>query len=84
MGSRKWCSLPARRLSFQPTMIAVVSHKGTVTISLSHKDQNEFFTLHESNYFGDYQILMDLKASECYKSSVDSATYTHCLKKKDL
>ena len=59
-------------------------HKGTVTISLSHKDQNEFFTLHESNYFGDYQILMDLKASECYKSSVDSATYTHCLKKKDL
>ena len=27
---------------------------------------------------------MDLRASECYKSSVDSATYTHCLKKKDL
>ena len=59
-------------------------HKGSVTISLSHKDQNEFFTLHPSNYFGDYQILMDLRASECYKSSVDSATYTHCLKKKDL
>ena len=28
--------------------------------------------------------MFDYKASECYKSSVDKATYTHCLKKKDL
>ena len=27
---------------------------------------------------------MNLRSSECYKSSVDSATYTHCLKKKEF
>jgi len=58
--------------------------KGTVTLSLSVKDENEYFTLFSTNYFGDYQILMGLRSSECYKSSVDSQTYCHCLKKRDL
>lgn len=58
--------------------------KGMVTVSLHVKDENEFFTLYSTNYFGDYQILLGLRSSECYKSSMDRATYTHCLKKKDL
>lgn len=58
--------------------------QGRVTLSLSVKDENEFFTLYSTNYFGDYQILMGLRSSECYKSSVDSATYCHCLKRKEL
>lgn len=58
--------------------------KGSVTISLSHKDQNEFFTLYPTNYFGDYQILLGLRASETYKSSMENSTYTHCIKKRDL
>lgn len=58
--------------------------KGRVTLSLRVKDENEYFTLYSTNYFGDYQILMGLRSSECYKSSVDSQTYCHCLKKKEL
>jgi len=48
------------------------------------KDENEYFTLHATNYFGDYQILLGLRASEFYKSSFDGATYCHCIKKKEL
>ena len=58
--------------------------QGKVTLSLSHKDRNEYFTLHPTCYFGDYQILMGLRASETYKSSVEQSTYCHCLSKKDL
>lgn len=58
--------------------------EGKVTLSLSHKDRNEYFTLYPTCYFGDYQILMGLKASETYKSSVEQSTYCHCLSKKDL
>ena len=58
--------------------------KGSVTLSLSHKDQNEYFTLYPTNYFGDYQILMGLRASETYKSSMENSTYCHCLKKRDM
>ena len=57
---------------------------GQVTLSLSQKDRNEYFTLHATCYFGDYQILMSLRASETYKSSVEQSTYCHCLSKKDL
>ena len=57
---------------------------GKVTLSLSHKDRNEYFTLYPTCYFGDYQILMGLRASETYKSSVEQSTYCHCLSKKDL
>lgn len=28
--------------------------KGKVTLSLANKDENEYFTLHKSNFFGDY------------------------------
>ena len=58
--------------------------QGKVTLSLSHKDRNEYFTLYPTCYFGDYQILMGLRASETYKSSVEQSTYCHCLSKKDL
>ena len=57
---------------------------GKVTLSLSHKDRNEYFTLYPTCYFGDYQILMSLRASETYKSSVEQSTYCHCISKKDL
>ena len=55
-----------------------------MTISLVKKDENEYFRLYQTNYFGDYQILMNLRSSECYKSTVDGPTYTFCLKKKEL
>lgn len=55
-----------------------------MTLTLSHKDRNEYFTLHPTCYFGDYQILMALRASETYKASVEVSTYCHCLSKKDL
>lgn len=58
--------------------------QGKVTLSLSQKDRNEYFTLHPTCYFGDYQILMGLRASETYKSSVENSTFCHCLSKKDL
>lgn len=57
---------------------------GMVTLSLSQKDRNEYFTLHPTCYFGDYQILLGLRASETYKSSVEHQTFCHCLSKKDL
>jgi len=57
---------------------------GKVTLSLSQKDRNEYFTLQTTTYFGDYQILLNLRASETYKSSVEKSTYCHCLSKKDL
>lgn len=55
-----------------------------MTLSLHLKDINEYFKIYSTNYFGDYQILKDLRASECYKSSVESTTYCFCLSKKDL
>ena len=58
--------------------------EGKVTMSLSQKDRNEYFTLYPTCYFGDYQILMSLRANETYKSSVEQSTYCHCLSKKDL
>lgn len=57
---------------------------GKVTLSLSQKDRNEYFTLYPTCYFGDYQILNGLRASETYKSGVEQSTYCHCLSKKDL
>lgn len=57
---------------------------GSVTISLDVKNVAEYFRLYQSNYFGDYQIILNHRSSECYKSSIDCATYTFCLKKKTL
>jgi len=58
--------------------------QGSVTLSLHKKDEHEYFRLYSTNYFGDYQILLNLRSSECYKSSVDGPTYCFCLKKKEL
>lgn len=58
--------------------------KGKVTLSLSVKDENEYFTLYTSNFFGDYQILLGLKSTECYKASSTSHTYCQCIKKSSL
>jgi len=44
----------------------------------------EYFRLYRSNYFGDYQIILDHVSSECYKSSIDSPTFTLCLKKNQF
>ena len=85
-------SLYCRVFIANQTMVKRLEHfsefylifKGSVTLSLSHKDQNEYFTLYPTNYFGDYQILMGLRASETYKSAMENSTYTHCLKKKEL
>ena len=58
--------------------------QGKVTLSLERKDANEYFTLYRSNYIGDYQILLNLRASEFYKSNTDSSTFCYCLSKADL
>lgn len=59
--------------------------KGRVILSLSQKDENEYFTLYSSNFFGDYQILLGLKSTECYKAGMNSDNiYCHCIKKKKL
>ena len=58
--------------------------QGSVTLSLAKKDMNEYFKLYSTNYFGDYQIMLGLRSSESYKSSVENQTFTFCLKKKDL
>lgn len=43
--------------------------KGKVILSCTVKDDNEYFTLYSNNFFGDYQMLLGLKASECYKAA---------------
>jgi hypothetical protein len=59
--------------------------KGKVMLSCTVKDENEFFTLHPTNFFGDYQILLGLKASEQYKATTSTEfTYCYCIKKKNL
>jgi len=59
--------------------------KGKVLLSCTVKDENEFFTLHPTNFFGDYQILLGLKASEQYKATTSTEfTYCHCIKRKNF
>lgn len=59
--------------------------KGKVILSCTVKDDNEYFTLYTNNFFGDYQLLLGLKASECYKAGSSSEyTYCHCIKKKAI
>jgi len=58
--------------------------QGSVTISLQRKDHDEFFKIYSTNFFGDYQLLMELKSTECYKSSNDGPTYTYCIKKVNM
>jgi len=42
--------------------------QGQVTISYSQKDVNEYFSLYSSTYFGDYQILHELKSNLVFKT----------------
>jgi hypothetical protein len=45
-------------------------HKGTVTLSVDSVvtgDQGEFFILPTYSYFGDYQIIMNLRSQILYK-----------------
>lgn len=58
--------------------------QGQVTLSLYRKDAHEYFTLYRSNYIGDYQIMLNLRASEFYKSTADCTTFCYCLAKADL
>lgn len=58
--------------------------KGQVTLSLQVKDKHEYFKFQKTNYFGDYQILLQLSASECYTSSDESSCYCYCITKEKL
>ena len=58
--------------------------RGSVTLSLQVKDRHEYFQLLRTNIFGDYQVLMNLLASECYTASDSSNTYCYCIAKKNL
>lgn len=42
--------------------------QGSVILSLQKKNVNEYFRLYSSNYFGDYQLMLNLACSECYKA----------------
>lgn len=57
-------------------------YKGNVFVSLKKKTQNEFLILPTNSIFGDYQILMNLKATESYTSDEKDDTYTMCMKRK--
>lgn len=48
------------------------------------KDKHEYFKFQKTNYFGDYQILLQLSASECYTSSDESSCYCYCITKEKL
>ena len=53
--------------------------KGRVALSLKEKKHNEFFILYPSNYFGDYQILLELRATEAYTVFGTEHVFTHCI-----
>ena len=56
--------------------------EGKVVLSLRRKFEHEFFMLYATNYFGDYQILEDHKATETYCASTDKDVYVHCMKNR--
>lgn len=58
--------------------------EGSVILSIKKKAVNEYFTLPKNTYFGDYQILLGYKASECYTSDGKETTLLMCIKKKVL
>jgi len=57
-------------------------YKEKVYLSLRKKGQNEFLILPQNSMFGDYQIIFNHRATECYTSDESQDTYTMCLKKK--
>lgn len=57
-------------------------YKGIVILSLRGvSKENEFFVLPTYSYFGDFQILMNLRSQIVYKSGENEHTYCMCLKK---
>jgi len=49
---------------------------------LRKKGQNEYLILPSNSIFGDYQIIFNYRATECYTSDESQDTYCMCLKKK--
>ena len=58
--------------------------KGQVVMSLQHKFKNEYFMLYPSNYFGDYQVLYNLRSSEAYTVFGKEPVFTHCIEKYEV
>lgn len=57
---------------------------GKAVISLKNRKENEFFMLYPGNYFGDYQILLNHRATETYAVFGQQPLFTHCLDKKEF
>lgn len=58
-------------------------YKGVVVLCMKGNTKDrEFFILPTYSYFGDYQILQDLRSQVVYKSGENDHTYTMCIKKK--
>jgi len=55
---------------------------GKVIVSLNSKFIHEFFMLHATNYFGDYQILEDHRATETYCAFTNAPVFVHCMKSR--
>jgi len=56
---------------------------GHVVLSLRRKQEHEFFRLPALTYFGDYQIVLNYRAKECY-SSGSKETRMMCISRKKL
>lgn len=60
-------------------------YKGEVHLhTKSLGKDSKFFELPTYSYFGDYQIIFNLKSQICYKSGDNDHTYAMCLKKSVL
>jgi len=57
---------------------------GRAVLSLKNRKENEFFILYQGNYFGDYQILLNHRATETYSVFGNQPLFTHCLDKKEF
>jgi hypothetical protein len=55
---------------------------GKVAVSLNSKFVHEFFMLHSTNYFGDYQVLENHKATETYVAFTSGPVFVHCMGSK--
>ena len=56
-------------------------YKGVVLLCLPSPHPSQFFLLPTYSFFGDYQILMNLKSQINYRSGDTDNTYTMCLKR---
>jgi len=57
---------------------------GRAVLSLKNRNENEFFILYQGNYFGDYQILLNHRATETYAVFGSQPLFTHCLDRKEF